>query len=266
MNDLLVHFGLKRWPFAKDIKPADVAITEPLKECEARLAFIQRRGGIMLLTGDPGVGKTLALRRFVSGLNDNLFRTVYTPLSTLNGADLLYHLNDTLGLPRRASKSFAYRQLQRELLESREQKGKTIVFIIDEAHLLQVGPLQELRLLTNFKMDSFDPFILILSGQTDLKRIMDYAILESLSQRLSLRYHMAPLDAKEVASYIDARMHHAGATAPIFDDAAKAALHELSFGMIRRVGTLAIEAMTYAMFAGRRTVDADTVVKIRHPT
>ena len=263
MNDLVAHFGLKRWPFAKDIKPADVTLTEPLKECDARLDFIKRRGGIMLLTGDPGVGKTLALRRFVSGLNDNLFRAVYTPLSTLKGADLLKHLNDKLGLPRRASKSLSYLQVQRELLESREQKGKTIVLIIDEAHLLQVGPLQELRLLTNFKMDSFDPFILILSGQTDLKRVMDYAILESFSQRLALRYHMAPLDAATTQTYIDTQMHHAGAPEPLFDEAAKAALYELSFGIVRRIGTLAIEAMTYAMFAGRRSVDADMVVKMR---
>lgn len=263
MNDLVAHFGLKRWPFAKDIKPAEVTLTEPLKECEARLAFLKRRGGIMLLTGDPGVGKTLALRRFVAELNENLYRPVYTPLSTLKGADLLHHLNATLGLPRRAAKSMAYRQLQRELLESREQKGKTIVLLMDEAQLLQVGPLQELRLLTNFKMDSFDPFLLILAGQSDLKRVMDYAILESLSQRLALRYHMAPLEAPETARYIETRLRQAGAVEPIFDDAAKAALHELSFGILRRIGTLAVEAMTYALFENRRTVDADTVLKIR---
>jgi MoxR-like ATPase len=52
----------------------------------------------MLLTGDPGVGKTVALRRFVDSLNENLFRALYTPLTTLRGADLLRHLNDKLGL------------------------------------------------------------------------------------------------------------------------------------------------------------------------
>lgn len=266
MTDLLIHFGLKRWPFHKEIKPTDVVETEPLGECLARLQFIKRRGGILLLTGDPGVGKTLALRRFVAEMNDNLFRPLYTPLSTLKGADLLKHINDLLGLPHRASKSQTYLQIQRELLESREQKGKTICLIIDEAHLLQVGPLQELRLLTNFKMDSFDPFILILCGQSDLRRVMDYAILESFSQRLALRYHMGSLDGGQTKTYVESQLKHAGAPEPIFDDSAMAALHELSFGIPRRIGFLAVEAMTYAMFAGSRTVDADTVVKIRHPT
>ncbi len=118
------------------------------------------------------------------------------------------------------------------MLDSREQKGKTVVLIIDEAHLLQVGPLQELRLLTNFKMDSFDPFILILCGQSDLRRIMDYAILEAFSQRLALRYHMPPLSKKETAEYVQHHMSLAGAVEPLFDDSALAGADEIK--MIQR--------------------------------
>ncbi|RLB10927.1 MAG: AAA family ATPase, partial [Deltaproteobacteria bacterium] len=81
MKDLLAWFGLKRFPFDKNIKPQDAMDTEPLKECLARLEYIKRRSGILLLTGDPGVGKTLALRKYVHSLNENLFKTYYTPLS-----------------------------------------------------------------------------------------------------------------------------------------------------------------------------------------
>lgn len=263
MTDLIAYFGLKRFPFDKDIKSSELLKTDALSECLARLDFMKRSGGCMLLTGDPGVGKTVALRRFVDGLNDNLFRPLYTPLSTLNRADLLRHINEKLGLDNRASKSAIYAQIQRELLDSREQKGKTIVLIIDEAHLLQVGPLQELRLLTNFKMDSFDPFILILCGQSDLRRIMDYAILESFSQRLALRYHMPSLSKHETANYVQHQMTLAGAAQPLFDESALAALHEVAFGIPRRIGAVAHQALTYAMFSERKTVDADVVLKIR---
>src|SRR4030067_50364 len=119
----------------------------------ARVDYIKRRGGILLLTGDPRGGTTLALRRFVDTLNENLFKPYYTPLSTLSRADLLYHLNRLLGLPPRLSKSAIYTQVQRAFLESKESLGKTILLMIDEAHLLQTGPLEEIRLLTNFKMD-----------------------------------------------------------------------------------------------------------------
>jgi Cdc6-like AAA superfamily ATPase len=67
MKDFTAWFGLKRFPFDKNIKTQDALDTEPLKECSARLDYIKRRGGILLLTGDPGVGKTLALRQYVDG-------------------------------------------------------------------------------------------------------------------------------------------------------------------------------------------------------
>jgi MoxR-like ATPase len=74
MKDLLAWFGSKNYPFDKEIKTADVVDTPVLSETHARLDYMKRRGGIMLLTGDPGVGKTIAVRRFADGLNENLFK------------------------------------------------------------------------------------------------------------------------------------------------------------------------------------------------
>ena len=263
MKDLLAWFGLKRFPFDKNIKPLDALDTEPLDECLARLDYIKRRGGILLLTGDPGVGKTLALRRYVHALNDNLFTTHYTPLTTLSRSDLLYHINRLLGLPQRLSKSAIYSQIQQALLESKEQLGKTVILIIDEAHLLQTGPLEELRLLTNFKMDSYDPFILILSGQSDLRRVMDFAVMEPFNQRIAIRYHMPPLSVDESKLYLTHHLKLAGATQPIFDEKALEAVHEVSFGIPRKIGAITEQALTYAMFDQMRTVSADIVLKIK---
>jgi type II secretory pathway predicted ATPase ExeA len=263
MNELITWFGLKRYPFDKEVKAADLVDTEPLRECAARLDYMRRRGGIMLLTGDPGVGKTVALRRFVDRLNENLFRAVYTPLTTLRGADLLRHLNDKLGLTNRSAKGTIYRQIQEEILDSREQRGRTIVLLIDEAHLLQAGPLQELRLLTNFKMDSFDPFILILAGQSDLRRTMDFAVMEPFAQRLAMRYHMSGLSRQETAEYIQHQLKLAGCHEPVFGEDAVAAIHESTYGIPRKIGAIAEQAMTYAMFADKRTVDADRVLKVK---
>jgi type II secretory pathway predicted ATPase ExeA len=263
MTDIVTFHGLRHPPFDKAIRTRDVVDTAPLSECTARLDYIKRRGGIMLLVGDPGVGKTLALRRFADNLNDNLYVPVYTPLTTLKSMDLLRHLNSRLGLDPRASKSAIYDQIQAKILDSREQRGKTVVIIIDEAHLLATEPLQELRLLTNFKMDSFDPFILVLAGHTELARTMDFAVHEPLSQRLALRYHMPPLDPEETATYVNAHMKLAGATSPIFGDDALAAIHEVSYGIPRRIGRIAEQALTYAMFADKKTVDADMILRVK---
>ncbi len=263
MKDLAAWFGLKRMPFDKEIKTKDLFESDALSESLARLAFMKQRLGCMLLTGDPGVGKTVALRRFADSLNPNLFRSFYTPLSTLKGADVLRHLNHLLGLPPRGAKSDSFTQIQQEILESREQRGRTVIFILDEAQLLALPTLQELRLMTNFKMDSYDPFIFILAGQSDLKRTMEYAIMEPFAQRLRLRYHMSPLSREETAAYIQHHLKLSSASEPIFSDDSLTAVHELSFGIPRRIGSLCIEAMTAAMFMDKRSVDTDLVLKIK---
>jgi type II secretory pathway predicted ATPase ExeA len=263
MKDLLAWFGLKRFPFDKNIKPSDAMDTEPLKECLARLEYIKRRGGILLLTGDPGVGKTLVLRRYVQSLNENLFKTYYTPLSTLSRSDILYHLNRMLGLPHRLSKSAVYSQIQKTLLESKEQLGKTVLLIIDEAHLLQTGPLEELRLLTNFKMDSYDPFILVLSGQSDLRRVMEFAVMEPFNQRIAIRYHMPALSPDQSKLYVTHHLKLAGAKEPILDEKALEAVHEISFGIPRKIGAVTEQALTYAMFDQKRTVTPEIVLKVK---
>ena len=263
MKDMLAWFGLKRFPFDKNIKTADVLDTEPLQECFARLEYIKRRGGILLLTGDPGVGKTLALRHFVDSLNENLFKPFYTPLSTLSRADLLYHINRLIGMPSRLSKSAIYSQIQAAFLESKEQAGKTILLIIDEAHLLQTGPLEELRLLTNFKMDSCDPFILILAGQSDLRRVMEFAVMEPFNQRIAIRYHMPGLSMEETKTYVTHHLKLAGALETILDEHALNAVHDLSFGIPRKIGAITEAALTYAMFDQKRTVSAEIVLKVK---
>jgi type II secretory pathway predicted ATPase ExeA len=263
MKDLLAWFSLKRFPFDKNIKTGDAMDTDPIKESTARLDYIKRRGGILLLTGDPGVGKTLALRHYVDNLNENLFKVCYTPLSTLSRSDLLYHLNRLLGLAPRLSKSAIYSQIQQAMLESKEQLGKTVFLIIDEAHLLQTGPLEELRLLTNFKMDSYDPFVLVLCGQSNLTRTMEFAVMESLNQRIAIRYHMPGLNPEQSKQYVIHQLKLAGAQEPILDEQALKAVHELSFGIPRKIGAIVEQALTYAMFDHKRTVSAEMVLKVK---
>ena len=257
MTDLLVWFGLKRHPFDKEIATKDLFLSEPLSECQARLDYIKQLGGIMLLTGDPGIGKTVAIRRFVDDLNPNLYRPFYTPLSTLNRFDILRHINQKLGLVYRSAKSALYAQIQREVLESKEQRGKTIVLIIDEAHLLQTGALHELRLMTNFRMDSYEPFIFVLAGQSDLRRTMDFGVMEPLSQRLRIRYHFSALGPKLTQEYVLHHLRWAGGSEPIFSKNAMDAIYENSFGIPRRIGNTATNAMLLAMYEQKRNVDAD---------
>ena len=112
-------------------------------------------------------------------------------------------------------------------------------------------------------MDSADPIIVILAGQTDMRRTMDFAVMEPLAQRLTMRFHMPALSRDEAGDYVAGQMKLAGAKEPIFDDSAIDALHELGHGIPRRIGAMAVQALTCAMFESKRIVDANIVMTVK---
>ncbi len=163
------YFGLKKQPFPKEIKTEVMFETYDLKEAHARLQILKQNRGIFCLTGEPGSGKTSALRRFVENLNPQTHMHCYTPHATVNRSDLYRQLNNLLKLPSRIRKSDLFAQIQRTITELHERQGKTPVIILDEAHLMDHDTLQELIMITNFQMDSRVPFVLVLIGQPDLR-------------------------------------------------------------------------------------------------
>ena len=81
------YYGFSGTPFSKDVKPAELYMHGHFKELASRFEYIKQHRGIMLLTGDPGTGKTTSLRYFLSTLNEGLFFPVYLPLSTVGVTD-----------------------------------------------------------------------------------------------------------------------------------------------------------------------------------
>ena len=68
--------------------------------------------------------------------------------------------------------------------------------------MLSNSILEELRLLFNFKMDSENPFILILSGQSQIRNKLQLAVNAPLKQRIAVKYVMQGLKPEELSDYI----------------------------------------------------------------
>ena len=77
------------------------------------------------------------------------------------------------------------------------ERGRAVVLVLDEAHLLSVDVLEELRLLTNADMDSRSPFACLLVGQPTLRRRIKFGTFAALDQRIALRYAMTGMTAAE---------------------------------------------------------------------
>lgn len=256
------YFGLKRLPFPKELKTSLMFDSFDLKEASTRLQFLKQNRGIFCLTGEPGSGKTSALRRFVEELNPQTHLHAYTPHATVSRIELYRQINGLLNLPNRVHKSDLFAQIQKNVIELYEHHGKTPVIILDECHLMDCQTLQELILMTNFQMDSKVPFLLILIGQPDFKETLKRRMHEPLNQRITLRYHMAGLtDPEETRAYLLHHLKIAGRSDPLFEEAAYEVLHRMGLGLPRKIANVTLAAMTLAMVKRDKTVTTEHIIK-----
>ena len=257
------HFGLTGYPFANELAPDDFFVFDAATELAARLDHLRELRGIGLLTGEVGAGKTSLVRKFVDGLHHGLYRTFYVPNTTGNVMDLYKSISWELGLPTARSRAALFRVIRAEVTRLCLECKITPILIIDEAHLLRAEVLEDLRLLTNYNMDSENRLCLLLIGQPELRRRLSMAVHEALSQRIVVRYHLAGLARDELPGYLTHRLRLAGTELPLFDPPAQEALFQISGGKIRKLNLLAHHCLFAAAADRAKSVTEDHVAKAR---
>jgi type II secretory pathway predicted ATPase ExeA len=253
------HFGLLAHPFSNEIEPEDLFPASGAKELEVRLAHLIELRGIGLVTGDSGSGKTCTARKVLSALHSSLHRVLYVCLSTGNVMDLYKTISWEMGLPVERSRAALFRQIRAEVSRLVTEARCRPILVIDEAHHLRPEVLEDLRLLTNYKMDAENRLCLLLLGQAELRRRLGMGVYEALSQRIVVRFHLSPLSRDELGAYLTHRLRRAGTEIALFDPPAQEALFQATGGLPRKINLLAHHALLAAALARARTVSAEHV-------
>lgn len=141
-------------------------------------------------------------------------------------------------------------------------KHRAPVVILDEADLLTQPMLEQLRLLFSDQMDSHSLATLLLVGHPDLRRTLRLAVHEPLAQRLSVRYHLGPLDLAETVAYVKHQVRVAGYTAgPLFTDDAITRLFDYTKGLPRRINQVCTTALLAGLIDKKSLIDETTIRK-----
>ena len=253
------HYALTRHVFDNEIDADALFESKASKELEARLTYLFSLRGIGLVTGDVGTGKTTITRKVTSSLHQGLHRVFYVPLSTGHVMDLYKCIAWELGLPTERSRAALYKCIRDEVSRLCLEAKVRPILIIDEAQNLRSDVLEDLRLLTNYRMDSENRLTLLFIGQAELRRRLSMSVHEALSQRIVVRHHVAGLERSEVSSYLSHLLRLAGTEVPLFDEPAVEAVFQATNGLPRRVNRLAHHALNAAAAAKAKTVEAEHV-------
>jgi general secretion pathway protein A len=255
------HFRLGEMPFSIVPDPRFLFMSNRHREALAHLLYgIQGEGGIVLLTGEVGTGKTTICRSMLEQLPDNIdVAFILNPL--MSAEELLqticeeYHI--VVAAERPGIKAYVD-AIHHWLLEANAQDRRAIL-IIDEAQNLNPLVLEQLRLLTNLETNSRKLLQIILIGQPELQEMLARPEMRQVAQRVIARYHLTQLAPEEVRAYVGHRLRVSGAAQVIFPDSLCKMLHRATGGVPRLINLICDRALLGTYVQERQQVNAATL-------
>lgn len=259
----LQFFGLNEAPFSITPDPAFVFLSDAHREALAHLLYGIGQGGaggFVQLTGEVGTGKTTLCRCLLEQVpEDTRIALILNPLVTPR--ELLAGICEELGMDVSAfsdSNKALVDTLNAFLLQE-HANGRRVVVVIDEAQNLSPEALEQVRLLTNLETAKDKLLQIVLLGQPELRTLLQRKSLRQLAQRITARYHLAPLGPGETAAYVRHRMKVAGAHQNPFKRSALRALYQRSEGIPRLINIIADRSLVGAYAEESATVGARLV-------
>ncbi len=254
----LQFFGLNEAPFSITPDPAFVYLSAAHREALAHLLYGVGQGGaggFVQLTGEVGTGKTTICRCLLDQVPEDT-RVALVLNSLVTPRELLATICEELGIDTReisGSNKLMVDALNAYLLDQ-HSRGRRVVVVIDEAQNLSPEALEQVRLLTNLETAKDKLLQMVLLGQPELRQLLQRQDLRQLSQRITARYHLSPLNQDETLAYVKHRLHVAGARRNPFRRSAMRALYQRSGGVPRLINIIADRSL-----AGAYAREAETV-------
>ena len=257
----LEHFRLSEQPFRLTPDPDFLYWSKQHARAKAYMeSTIWLADGFVVITGEIGSGKTTLLQSFLSELDDDVVYAVVSQ-TQLTPTEFLQAILTEFGFKPFNKRKVELLDMLNMFLIEQYSSGKKVVLIVDEAQNLSKKVLEEIRMISGIETHKEKVLRIILAGQPELKDTLESNRLKQLVQRVRLRFHIGPLDRREMREYIERRLAVAGRAQPdLFADDSFDVVYRFSGGVPRLINTLCDTALLCTFADGKDTVEAVDII------
>lgn len=256
-NNFLNFFGFEEDPF-KITPDIDFFFnSKSHQEVLMALKYIYHsEEGFVVIVGEPGRGKTITIRKFLSQIPENM-EYAYILFPNLSPEELLYAILEDFGIKipnENITKNKLFSMLKDFLIEKKKE-GKKIFIIVDEAQNLSIETLEELRILSNLETEKEKLLQIVLTGQPELEEKLNSQKLRQLKQRITVFIKLSNLSKDEVENYINYRLSKVGNSSVRITKKAIKEIYKLSKGIPRIINQIMGRALMSAFVNQETTID-----------
>ena len=260
----LDYYQLREQPFGVTPDSRYLFLSATHKEALAALLYgVEAGSGLLVLTAEPGLGKTTLLFQTLSQIREKaitafLLQPVSTPM------DLLQSLLAGLGVQERHGSLIHLELRLKEVLMEQSRRGKRVVVVIDEAQTLDNSVLELAQTLSDFETSGKKLIQIIFAGQPQLAGKIASDELEQPGLRVSIVASLKPFSQEDTELYIDHRLRIAGYSLeePLFTRDALALITDYSRGIPRSVNNLCFNSLSLGCMLDAKLIDRHIVRQV----
>jgi type II secretory pathway predicted ATPase ExeA len=257
------YFGFRENPFKLDRDTSFLFLGQHHEEVIAHLRYAVIEGeGFIAITGERGVGKTITCCGFIENLDTNVIAAyIDTPVGS--SEELLKNINAQFEIRHEAQSVKELIDSLNTFLMQKKLEGKKVAVFIDDAQLLKRDALEQVRLISNLETSRDKLIQIVLVGDPKLTEMLASYDLRQIGQRVSVRYHIHPLNFTETISYIQHRVSIASKGPPVlFDQKAFRHIFKYSGGIPRAINIACNRALMEAFNRKETRVTGDIAAEV----
>lgn len=213
-----------------------------------------------VLTGEPGTGKTITIKKFINELPANIV-SAYILFPNLTPEELFMAILEDFNIhvDKTLTKNALFARLRDFLIEIGSQ-GKKAVIIIDEAQNLPNETLEELRLLSNLETEKDKLLKIILAGQPELDEKLNEESLRQLKQRVTLYVKLDNIKQEDIKNYIYSHLEKAGKSYVKIHSGVVRRIAKITKGNPRLINTLMERTIIAAFLDNSHTITENHLI------